>query len=234
MVVNETYRNIIRRSSLFQSIKPLNFALLMENGIPRSVEEEGFFFMQGDRATHVYVLCKGRARMLQYTPNGQQITLRMVTVGQTFGGIAMLQPLSGYPVTAQAIEDSLAIGWEASFLQKLAVNEPSIALNAMELMYHYILELQEREQDLIAGRVEQRIARTLLKLAAQSGRKIDQGILIDIPITRQEIAELCGTTLFTVSRTLNEWGRKGLLDIGREKVIILQPHGLVEISEGFQ
>lgn len=206
----------------------------MENGILRSVEEESFFFMQGDAATHVYVLCAGRVRLLQYTPNGQQIILRLVTAGQTFGGIALIQPSSGYPVTAQAIEDSLAVGWETSFLKKLAEKEPSIALNAMELMHHYILELQEREQTLIAGRVEQRIAQTLLKLAAQSGRKMESGILIDFPITRQEIAELCGTTLFTVSRTLNEWERKGIVAIGREKVIILQPHSLVEIAEGFK
>lgn len=229
----QSFSEIVRRSSLFRAIDASNFTLLMQNGILRSVEEEGFFFMQGDPATHVYVLCEGRARMLQYTPNGQQITLRLVTAGQTFGAIAILQPASGYPVTAQAIKDSLAIGWEAQFLQKLAESEPSITLNVMELMHHYILELQEREQALIASRVEQRIARTLLKLAVQCGRKIEQGILIDFPITRQEIAEMCGTTLFTVSRTLNEWERKGLLDIGREKVVILQPHGLVEIAEGF-
>ncbi len=189
--------------------------------------------MQGDPATHVYVLCEGRAQMLQYTPNGQQITLRLVTPGQTFGAIALLQPSSGYPVTAQALEDSTAIGWEAQFLQSLMAREPSIAINAMELMHHYIHELLEREQALISDRVEQRIARTLLKLAAQSGRKIEQGILIDFPIRRQVIAEMSGTTLFTVSRTLSEWERKGLVSIGREKVVILQPHGLVEIAEGF-
>lgn len=231
-ISKETFSAIVRQSSLFRTIHGAHFSQLMENGILRSVEEGAFFFMQGDSATHVYVLCQGRARLLQYTPSGQQITLRLVTPGQTFGGIALIQPASGYPVTAQAIEDSTAIGWETQFLQKLAEKEPSIALNAMELMHHYIIELQEREQALIAERVEQRIARTLLKLASQCGRKIEQGILIDFPITRQEIAEMCGTTLFTVSRTLNEWERKGLLDLGREKVVILQPHGLVEIAEG--
>lgn len=229
----EIYQDIVRKSSLFRALSRENFAVLMENGILRSVEEEAFFFMQGDAATHVYVLCEGRVSLLQYTPNGQQITLRLVTQGQTFGGIALLQPSSGYPVTAQAMEDCLALGWQAHFLQKLAERESSIMLNTMELMHHYILELQERQQALSAARVEQRIARTLLKLASQSGRKVEQGILIDFPLTRQEIAEMCGTTIFTVSRTLNEWERKGLLEIGREKVVIREPHGLVKIAEGF-
>lgn len=228
----EAFSAIVRQSSLFRAISAANFTLLMENGVLRSVEEEAFFFMQGDPATHVYVLCQGRARLLQYTPNGQQIILRLVTSGQTFAAIALLQPSSGYPVTAQAIEGSTAMGWETQFLQKLAEKEPSIPFNTLQLMHHYILELQERQQALIAERVEQRIARILLKLAAQFGQKTDQGILIEFPITRQAIAEMCGTTLFTVSRTLNEWERKELLDIGREKVVILQPHGLVEIADG--
>ncbi|PWH17660.1 MAG: Crp/Fnr family transcriptional regulator [Anaerolineae bacterium] len=230
----DRYLETVRKSSLFRTLRGESFAVLMENGVLRSVEEEAFFFMQGEPATHVYVLCEGRARMVQYTPNGLQITLRLVTPGQTFGGVALLQPSSGYPVTAQAMQDCLAIGWEARFLQMLAEKEPSIALNTMQLMHHYIVELQERQQALSAARVEQRIARTLLKLAAQAGRKTEAGILIDFPLTRQEIAEMCGTTLYTVSRTLNEWERKGLLDIGREKVILLQPHGLVEIAEGFE
>ncbi|MFN3309690.1 MAG: Crp/Fnr family transcriptional regulator [Anaerolineales bacterium] len=228
----EAFSATVRQSSLFRTISAANFTLLMENGILRSVEEEALFFLQGDPATHVYVFCQGRARLLQYTPNGQQIILRLVNPGQTFAAIALLQPSSGYPVTAQAIEDSIAMSWEARFLQKLAEKEPSITLNTLQLMHHYILELQERQQALIADRVEQRIARMLLKLTAQFGQKTNQGILIDFPITRQAIAEMCGTTIFTVSRTLNEWERKGILDIGREKVVILQPHGLVEIAEG--
>jgi CRP-like cAMP-binding protein len=101
----------------------------------------------------------------------------------------------------------------------------------MSLMHGYISELQERQKALVTDRVEQRIARILLKLAAQSGRKIDEGVLIDLPLTRQDIAEMSGTTLFTVSRTLNEWEREGLLEIGRERVVIREPHGLVSISD---
>ena len=63
-------------------------------------------------------------------------------------------------------------------------------------MHGYISELQERQKALVTDRVEQRIARILLKLAAQSGRKIDEGVLIDLPITRQDIAEMSGTTLY--------------------------------------
>jgi len=98
-------------------------------------------------------------------------------------------------------------------------------------MHGYILELQSRQQALVTGRVEQRIALILLKLAAQAGKKTPEGVLIDLALTRQDIAEMSGTTLFTVSRTLNEWERQGMLKIGRERVVIREPHGLVKIAE---
>ncbi|MFL7870980.1 MAG: Crp/Fnr family transcriptional regulator [Anaerolineales bacterium] len=224
-------QELVRRSSLFKDIRSAVFSQVMETSAPRSVEEDGFFFLQGDPATHAYVLVEGRVKMIQITPNGQQITMRIMTPGQTYGGIALLNPRAGYPATAQAVENSTALAWDTAHLRELVEKEPSISLNVMGLMHGYISELQERQKALVTDRVEQRIARILLKLAAQSGRRIEEGVLIDLPITRQDIAEMSGTTLYTVSRTLNEWERDGLLEIGRERVVIREPHGLVSIAD---
>ena len=224
-------QDLVRQSSLFKNIRSDVFVQVLESSVPRSVEEGGFFFLQGDPATHAYVLVEGRVKMIQITPNGQQITLRILTPGQTYAGIALLNPRAGYPATAQAVENSTALAWDTAHLRELVEKDPSISLNVMSLMHGYISELQERQKALVTDRVEQRIARILLKLAAQSGRKIDEGVLIDLPITRQDIAEMSGTTLYTVSRTLNEWERSGLLEIGRERVVIREPHGLVSIAD---
>lgn len=224
-------QELVRQSSLFKDVNPDVFVQVLDASTPRSVEEDGFFFMQGDPATHAYVLVQGRVKMIQITPTGQQITMRIMTPGQTYGGIALLNPRAGYPATAQAVQDSIALAWDTDHLRNLVEKDPSISLNVMGLMHGYISELQERHKALVTERVEQRIARILLKLAAQSGKKIDDGVLIDLPITRQDIAEMSGTTLYTVSRTLNEWERSGLLEIGRERVVICEPHGLVSIAD---
>jgi len=229
--MNRQQQELVRQSSLFQNVSPAAVEQALALGILRSVEEGGFFFMQGDPATHAYVLVSGRVKMLQITPNGQQITLRMMTPGQTYGGIAILNPEGGYPATAQAVENSIAMAWDTAHLRQLAEKEPSISLNTMNLMHGYILELQERQKALVTERVEQRIARILLKLAAESGKKVEEGVLIDMRLTRQDVAEMSGTTLYTVSRTLTEWERSGLLKIGRERVVIREPHGLVRIAD---
>jgi len=229
--MDKNIEELIRQSNLFRDASPAAFAQVLAMGVVRSIEEDSYFFMQGDPATHAYVLFSGRVKMIQITPNGQQITLRIMTPGQTYGGIALLNPESGYPATAQAVENSTAMAWSTAQLRELAAKEPSISLNTMQLMHGYITELQERQQALVSERVEQRIARILLKLAAQSGKKTDEGVLIDMPLTRQDVAEMSGTTLFTVSRTLSEWERNGILKIGRERVVIIEPHGLVRIAD---
>lgn len=223
--------DLLRRSSLFRDLPPELLDLVQARGVHRSVEEGGYFFMQGDPATHAYVLLEGRLKMLQTTPAGQQIALRIILPGETFAGIALLNPEAGYPVTALAVEDSSALAWDTATLRDLMGRDPSIALNTMQLMHGYITEMHERYQALSTERVEQRIARTLLKLAAQSGRKVETGVLIGMALTRQDLAEMAGTTLYTVSRTLSEWERQGLLQLGRERVVIAEPHALVRIAE---
>ena len=101
----------------------------------------------------------------------------------------------------------------------------------MDLMTGYIQEMQERYHELATERVQQRIARVLLRLAAQSGRKMESGVLIDLSFSRQDLAEMTGTTLFSVSRILNQWETQGLVKVGREKVVVVFPHGLVRIAE---
>jgi CRP-like cAMP-binding protein len=222
---------ILRQSELFAGIGPETMDAVLASGISRAVEEDGYFFFQGDPATHVYVLLAGRVKLLQVTPAGQQVIMRVLTPGEAFAPIALLKPRAGYPVTAQAVEDSTALAWEAPTLRALAEKDAAISLNAAQVISGYMTEVQDRYRELATEKVERRIARTLLRLAAQSGRKVAEGVLIDIPLTRQDIAQMTGTTLFTVSRTLSEWERQGLLSVGRERVVIRAPHGLVKIAE---
>ncbi len=71
----------------------------------------------------------------------------------------------------------------------------------------------------------------LVRLASQAGVEVPRGVLIDLALRREDLAQMCATSMYTVSRTLANWERQGLVDSSREKVIILNPHGLVQIAE---
>jgi len=198
----------------------------------RSVHKQsgGVFFMQGDSAEAVYQIENGRVRLSQVTTEGQQILLRVIGPGTVFGAIA-LAGVDSYPVTAEAAEECAVLVWPRSALLGLIEQMPKLAINTIQLMAGHVQEFQDRFREMATQRVERRLARTLLRLASQTGRKTEEGVLIDLALTRQDLAEMTGTTLYTVSRILSQWESQGLVRSGRERVVIRHPHGLVKIAE---
>jgi len=188
------------------------------------------FFHQGDPAEAVYQIESGKVRLSQVTTEGQQILLRVISLPTVFGAIA-LAGVDVYPVTAEAAEDCAVWVWPRSALLGLIGQIPQLAVTAIQLMAGHVQEFQDRFREIATQRVERRLARTLLRLASQTGKKTDEGVLIDLALTRQDLAEMTGTTLFTVSRILSQWETQGLVRSGRERVVIRFPHGLVRIAE---
>jgi CRP-like cAMP-binding protein len=232
IVSSATFAPLIRQVALFRGLSPTTLDQLGVNHVIRSVEEGSFFFQQGDACRHLYVLAQGRVKITQITADGQQVVLRLIMPGQTFGSIAVLRPESDYPASALAMEDSTALAWDSAFLRGLAQREPSLNLNLMDLMRIHIEEMQARFREVATEKVEQRLAQTLLRLAAQTGKRQPDGhVTIDLRLTRQDLAEMIGTTLYSVSRLLSSWERRGLISTGRESVAVLNPHGLVSIAE---
>lgn len=203
---------------------------MLQRSVTRSIEEGGFFFFQGDPADYLYVLVSGQVKLLQGNPAGQQVNLRTIYPWQMFGALGAVREQAMYPASAQAIEDSSALAITSEALRDMMQTRPYLSAGLMRLMTSYILEMQARYRELATERVQQRIARALLRLASQSGQKAEQGI--ELSLSRQDFAEISGTTLYTVSRVLTEWEREGLVASGREHIRILQPHALVRLAEG--
>lgn len=189
-----------------------------------------FYFFQGDPADSVFVLAEGRIKLLQLTPDGQQVILRMIAPYTLFGVIASVDGAT-YPVTAEAVEACRALCWSHEVLRGLIARYPQIAQNVMQEMAGHVQEMQDRLREMATERVERRVARTLLRLVRAAGKRTEQGIEITMPVSRQDLAEMSGTTLFTASRIVSEWERQGLVRAGRERLVVLQPHGLVKIAE---
>ncbi len=195
----------------------------------REVDRGQFFFQQGSTADVVYTLYLGRVKLIQSTPEGQQVMLRFIGPGEMFGPTAIVAGQL-FPVSAQAVRWSQAVCWNGKVMARLMEDCPRIALNALSDLTARLKELQERYRELATERVERRVAHALIRLAGQAGWKTEDGILIDMPLSREDLAEMTGTTLYTVSRMLSGWQRDGLLDIGRQRVTILDSHGLMAIA----
>lgn len=197
----------------------------------RRVQAGGFYFHETDPATHLYVLTEGRLKITQLTPEGHQVIHMLLTGGQPFGGVAALGE-GMYPVTAEAVEDCVALSWDAQTMTGLMKKYPDIAINTARFLARRFHELQVQHRQLMTERVERRVARALLRLAENAGREAPGGVEIDFPLSRQDLAEMTGTTLFTVSRLLSGWDEKGLIKAERQRVTVLDADALLEIAEG--
>jgi len=107
---------------------------------------------------------------------------------------------------------------------------PRLAANALEVVGTQTQEMLHRLREFAMDPVERRIARALLRLVGQAGRRVGAGLEIDFPLSRQDIAEMTGTTLYTVSRTLREWERRGVVQSARRRVVVRDPARLGEMG----
>jgi CRP/FNR family transcriptional regulator, nitrogen oxide reductase regulator len=220
----------IRHASLFEGLTDDALRETVAIAYPFHVDRQADLFQQGEPATRLWLILEGQVRLVQLGPDGHQVTIRYVGPGSSIGVIVALTG-SDYPLTAEAVTDADGLYWRSEDISRLMEQYPRLALNGMHLVGRRFHDLQLRYRELATERVERRVARALLRLARQSGRRVEQGVLIDLPLSRQDLGEMTGTTLYTVSRILRGWEDKGLIVSSREQVIICHPHGLVAIAE---
>jgi CRP/FNR family transcriptional regulator, nitrogen oxide reductase regulator len=222
--------NLLSKLDLFGGLAAPDLDIILSEARELSYDEDSFVFHQDDPAERIFVIKSGRVKLYQIADDGQQVLMRVMTPGMMFAAISLVEG-AVYPVSAEAAERSQILYWSRETMLKLIQRFPVLAINAVGILAGHVRDFQNRYRELATERVERRLARTVLRLASQTGRKIDEGVLIDIPLTRQDLAEMTGTTLFTVSRILSQWESRGLVQASRERLVVRYPHGLVRIAE---
>jgi CRP-like cAMP-binding protein len=185
-------------------------------------------FSQGEDAHSFFLLLHGHVRASKTTPTGEQVVMRYVAPGEIFG-VAPAMGLRQYPATATAVDDSVALVWPSAAWPRLVAKFPVLATNTLQAVGSRLQESFTRVVEMSTEQVEQRIA--LVRLADRSGRKVERGVEIDFPISRQDIAQMTGTTLHTVSRILSAWEQAGLIESRRQRIVLCEPQKIRALAE---
>jgi CRP-like cAMP-binding protein len=220
----------LARAGLFEGLDAGALETVARTSRPTRVEAGADFFVQGDVAEAFYVLLTGQVKIVQLSPEGHQVVIRYIGAGDVFGAVPLFCN-TGYPGTAVAVVDSLAARWDRAATDRLMAAHPRITANALAIVGARLQELQQRYREIATERVERRVAHALLRLVQQAGKRVEGGVRIEFPISRQDIGEMTGTTLHTVSRILSAWEQAGLLESGRQRIVIRKPHAIVAIAE---
>ena len=226
--------DFLRQISLFRGLPPDALQRLADMAHGESWPEDAFVYHQDDEITQLFVVAQGQVRLFQLTPDGQQVIMHIAGPGEALGLLPALTHERASVVTVQAIEPLKLWVWPAADFRALMRDYPDLSLNALEILGEHVRSYQNRIRELATERVERRLARTLLRLVKQLGKRVPEGVLINLPLTRQDVAEMSGTTLYSASRILRAWDEAGIVSSGRERIVILAPHRLVAIAEDLQ
>src|SRR5690606_31772894 len=147
------------------------------------------------------------------------LIVRVVHPGDLFGFAQALQR-NDYPGTPIAAAESVVICWPNEVWASFVEQNPHLAVNAMRTIGQRLQEAHTRIREMSTQEVERRVAHTVLRLIEQAGRPEKDGVSIDFPLTRQDVAEMTGTTLHTVSRLFSAWESRGIVKGGRQKLLV--------------
>jgi len=214
---------VFKNSLIFSGLGEEELGELAALAARRRLAPEEFVFWEGDAPDFFYLVLRGRVKVVKQSPTGKEFIVSFFGPGEMFGEVAVFEN-KPYPASSVAAEETVVASIRrTAFLAFLAAH-PEIALKIISVLGGRLREAQARLGDLAASRVQQRIARVLLMLAARMGK--------DLPFTRREIADMTGTTIETAIRVLSRLGQGKIIRSARGHIIITDEQKLRLLAEG--
>ena len=196
----------------------------------RGFRENVTVFEEGAKADRFFMLLDGFIRVIRITATGEQVTSLHIPAGQLFG-IARALGRDTYPATAVTASESIVLSWPMNLWDTFVASYDGFVSETYKTVGQRIGEMNARIAEMATQQVEQRVANALLRLINQTGRKVEDGIEVGFPVTRQDLSEMTATTLHTVSRLLSSWEKDGLVKSRRKHIVVSDPHRLMLLSQ---
>ena len=176
-------------------------------------------FNEGDPSDKFYLVAEGSVKVIKHTVMGKDIILEMMSPGDIFGGVAVLDR-KPFPASAQAMESTTVIRISRHNLLRIMEDYPTLKLDIVKYFSNKLRDAHEMLKNIATERVERRIASLLLKLSEKVGMDDGKYMRIDIPLTRQEISEMVGTTVETCIRTMSKFQKMGVIKSSDGRIMI--------------
>jgi CRP-like cAMP-binding protein len=220
---------VVERPPLFAGILPGDYTRIAAGARVKEFARGEMLYMEGDTVRQVLLLTSGFAKMAKLGMSGTEVLLRFCVPGDSLGA-ACLFSTGKYCTTAHAFRLCRALVWDAPAFKALVERFPVLHQNMARILSEHLLELEERFREVATERVGPRVARQLVRLQEKIGRPVDGSV--EIGLSREELAQMTGTTLFTVSRLLSAWEARGIVRARREAVTICDIQSVRAIGRG--
>jgi len=220
---------VTQRPHLFSGILPGDYAGICAAARVKEFTRGEMLYVEGDAVRQVLLLTSGFVKVTRLGMCGTEVILSLGVPGDVLGAVDQFFT-GNHCTTAQASRLCRALVWDAPAFKALAERFPLLHQNMVRILGRYLLELEDRFRELATERVGPRVARQVVRLLERIGRPVNGEV--ELGLSREELAQMTGTTLFTVSRLLSAWGARGIVKPGRETVTICDVPSLRAVSEG--
>ena len=222
---------VLAQIPLFQRVDADNRQRLADVSEVRVYERGDHVFQEGDSPDFFVVVVTGRVKVYKRTPAGGDIILEMFGPGGMLGAVAVYES-RGYPASAEALESTACLRIPRPAFFALLEQHPSLVRGLLSSLSLRMVELTTRLAELTGGRIEVRFARLFLKLADQLGRTANGATFIPLTLSRQDLADLTGTTIETAIRIMSRWNKDGVVRTEREGFALVDRPALEAMSSG--
>ena len=218
----------VDRPPLFSGILPGDYSGISATARVREFARGEMLYIEGDTVQQVLLLTSGSVKINQLGLSGTEVILRLATPGDVLGAVDLCST-GRHCTTAQAFRLCGALVWDAPAFKGMVERFPVLHQNMVRILGGHLLELEARFREVATERVAPRVARQVVRLLEKIGRPVDGAV--EIGLSREELAQMTGTTLFTVSRLFSAWEARGMVRPRREAVTICDVQSLRAICE---
>jgi len=212
------------KASFLDGLSSANIEEIVAEATTRRFPANSVVINQGQPAGRLFLLTEGRARYFFIAEGGRKLLLHWLVPGEIFGGAALLKEPSPYIVGTEMAENGAVLVWSRTSIRGLAGRYPQLLENALPIFGDYLALYVATHVSLTCHHARQRLAQLLVTLAGAIGRVTRDGIELDV--TNEELANASNLTVFTASRLLNDWQRRGALTKSRGKLLLRSPERL--------
>jgi CRP/FNR family transcriptional regulator len=220
---------MLRFSTTFRRLQPADRLRLAEVARAHSYPKGGVVFSEGEPSDFFITIVTGRVKVYKATPAGKEVILEIFGPGDPLGATAAYEGRP-FPASAVALEDTECVLIPRAGFFALLEQHPSLVRGLLTGLTHRLVELTARIADLSGARVEARFARLFLKLAKNIGRRGDDGTFVPLALSRQELADMTGTTIETCIRIMSRWGKEDVVRTDKDGFTLLDANALERIA----
>ena len=213
--------------ALFREVSPSDRHAILSSARQKTVPARDCIFVQGDAARHVYLVVEGYVKIHQVGATGNEVILRLMSPGDLIKASGT-GDRGTHTSSAQALQSCNVLIWEATTFDALLERHPILRRNEVKIHGQLLTDMEDRFREMSTEGVAHRLSRQIIRLLSKIGEQVNGDMMINL--SQGELAQLTGTTLFTVSRQLSKWERKGFVTARRNTILVHDPDALLEAA----